>query len=394
MPTQYSIFDPAFVRDPYPIFARMRSDCPVSPVEPGGFWAVHRYDDVVQVLKDPQTFSSEAFKPTWGPAWLGYNPVAHSMLAMDPPRHTQLRALVSRAFGPRSVTRLEAQVQQRAEALADQLLGRGEVDFVDEFALTLPGYVMAEMMGLDPEMRHHFKRWTSVMTGGSPQPPAPEVVQSMHNSLAEMTHYLQEVIEARRRHPQDDLVTDLIRAELDGQLLSSSELLEFLALLLTGGFETTIQFLGQAVLRLGTHPEELERLRAEPGLIPGFVEEMLRFDSPVTNSPRQTTKEVEIAGVRIPANAVVMAAVGSANRDEARYPDADRFDMKREKTGLAFGHGHHYCIGAGLARLEMRHGIAALAKRCRAFELSSKPVEWKVALTLRGPTKLYLRAVA
>lgn len=393
MEPRLNLFDPDHRKDPYPDYTRIRRAGPVCQVDPGGMWTITRYDSALYMLKNTDIFTAAGFKPVWEPPWLGYNPLANSILAMDPPKHTRLRNLVSRAFGPQVIARMESYVRSLAERLADNMRERGEVEFVDAFAMPLPGLTISSMLGLEPDMARHFQRWSNATTAASPVAPAPEVIVELRKSIDELCGYLREVIAARRLVPADDLVTDLLRAELEGQKLTETQLLEFLATLLAGGFETTINFLGLAVLRLSQHPEELTQLRADPTLIPKFVDEMMRYDPPGQAIVRMTTRDVELGGTTIPGGSVVLALVGSANRDESRFTDPERFDIQRGDVGLGFGHGAHYCIGASLARMEMRFGLEALVSRFRAFEVDPSQIQWKVALTLRGPTFMHVRAV-
>lgn len=386
-----NLLAPGFRANPYPSYAELRRSGPVSVVDPAGLWAVSRYEDVASVIKNPQLYSSHGFKLAWEPPWVGYSPMANSMLAMDGTGHARLRGLVSRAFNARAVQRLDARIQALAGRLADAMAERGEADFVSAFAMPLPAYVIGELLGLDVSLHSRFKSWADDLASITPEPQSPEHAHRVRTTIADMTRYLGEVVEARRREPAEDLVTDLVRAEVEGQALSDREIIDFLVLLVVAGLETTVHLLAHSLLFLSERPEELARLRAEPMLVPRFIEEMLRYDSPVQCVLRIATAESTLAGVTIPKGALVLALLGSANRDERHYPDPDRFDLQREQPALSFGHGPHFCIGAMLARMEARRGLEALLTRFSGFTRLSPEVTWNHSFTIRGPAVLPLR---
>ncbi|HYO73035.1 MAG TPA: cytochrome P450, partial [Archangium sp.] len=268
----YDLFDPTItMADRHALFAKMRSEPGLCRVEPFGAYAAARYEDAAAILKDPKRFSSEALAVTAEPAWLGPNPVAHSMVSMDPPRHTQLRALVTRAFGPAGMARLEAQVRRVSEKLAEAAVRQGEVELVDAFTFALPRDVIGMMLGLDPSTFSEFKRWSTNM-GLIISARLPEQYEAVRATVREMKEYLTDVIHERRRQPGDDMVSDLLQAEVEGQKLTEEQLLSFLFLLLPAGMETTSQLFGNAVLTLARHPEHLELMRADKAHIPRFVE--------------------------------------------------------------------------------------------------------------------------
>jgi cytochrome P450 len=384
------VLSPAFRADPYPYYAELRRQGRAVQVEPGGMWAVPRYDDVLYVLKHPELFSSEGFKLAWQPPWVGYNPLANSMLAMDPPSHARLRALVSRAFGPRAVPRLEQRVRATAAELADAL--EGEVNVVDALAMPLPAFVISELLGLDHVLRARFKRWSDDLLSVTPQPLDDAHEHRVRATIGELTTFLQEVLAARREAPADDTVSDLLRAESEGQSLTDTEIVSFLVLLLLGGLETTTHLIATTMLFLANHPEHLAALRADPRTTPAFVEEMLRFDGPSQSLPRVTTRDVEVGGVAIPAGSMVLALVASANHDETCFPDPARFDVARgSHGGLQFGHGIHFCIGAALARMEARAALEAVTQRFVRVHRRAEAVQYNRTMTVRGPVALHLR---
>ncbi len=388
-----NILAPAFRANPHPGYAELRRNTPVTQVEPAGFWAISRYEDVAFVIKNPQLFSSQGFKAAWQPEWVGYNPMANSMLAADGAGHTRLRTLVSRAFNASAIQRLEPRIRQLAHRLAEGLAEKGEADFVSSFAMPLPAFVIGELLGLDVSLHSRFKGWSDDITSVTPTPLSPEHAQRTRTSIADLTRYLTEVIEARRRSPADDLVSDLLRAEVEGQSLTDREIIDFLVLLLIGGLETTVHLMANCLLFLAERPEEQARLRAQPDLVPKFIEEMLRYDSPVQALVRIVTSDVTLSGVRIPKGEVVLALIASANRDERHYSEPDRFDIHREQPSLAFGYGVHYCIGAQLARMEARCGLEALLSRFSGVQRTSAALTWNQAITVRGPHALPLRFI-
>jgi hypothetical protein len=388
MSVSTNLMSPALRADPYPLYAELRRERPVCQVEPGGLWAVSRYADVLAILRDPVRFSSQAFQAAWQPPWVGYNPLANSLIALDPPAHTRLRSLVTRAFGGRSVSRLEPGLRTMAARLAAEL--DEEAEFVSAFATPLPAYAIGEILGLDHSLHGRFKAWADDILSVTPEPPDEARAARIRASIAELVGHLADVIKSRRLCPGDDTASDLLRARADGQELADREILDFLVVLLLGGLETTTHLLGNAMTLFARRPELIERLHAEPGLASRFVDEMIRFDGPSQALPRITTTELEIAGVRLPQGALVLALVGSANRDERYFPDPDRFDLDRGELGLQFGFGIHYCLGAALARLEATVAVQALVRRIQRVELAGE-IEYNRALTVRGPVKLPLR---
>jgi cytochrome P450 len=387
MSTRPHLFAPDIRANPYPFYAQLRRDAPVCQVDPGGFWAISRYDDVLAVLKNPRLYSSEGFRLFSEKPWLPRNPLNDTLLVMDPPRHSQLRALISRAFGTTALARLEPRIRACAQELTSRLPAGRTLDFVEAFSMHLPGVVIGTLLGLPTSTNEHFKRWAADMVN------IPGVADDdlasqarTRQSLAELDGYLNEVMEDRRRHRQDDFVSDLVHLQLDGESLTPSEQMGFLNLLLVAGLETTVHLLNFAVQSLSEHPEVLARVREDRSRVPAFVEEVLRYHSPVQYVLRLTTSEVELHGVRLPPGSPVLAVLGSAMRDEQHFPEPDRFDITRTGTNnLPFGHGAHFCLGATLARLEARIAVNALLDRFQRFEVKPERFEWNHSLTVRGP---------
>jgi len=391
MEQHVNVMAPAFRADPYSHYVEMRRHSPVCQVEPGGIWAVSRYADVVSILRSPERFSSAGFKAAWQPPWVGHNPLANSILAMDAPEHGRLRGLLTRAFGASAI----AAIEPRARALCERLAGRleGEVDFIAALAGPLPAFVISELLGLDHALEAHYKRWIDDLVSVTPEPQSPEHEARVRATIAELDRSMIDVIEVRRRASSDDLVSELGRAEAGGQPLSEREMIDLLVTVLGGGIETTTALLGNMLLFLAERPDELARLRCSPQLVPRFIEEMLRYDGPSQSIPRLTTSDVELSGVTIPRGSLVLALIGSAVRDEQHYPDPDRFDPERGQPSLTFGHGVHFCLGAALARMEAKIALEALLPRIHGLELACarRDIEYNRTLTVRGPVALPLR---
>lgn len=385
MNNRVNLLLPEMRANPYPIYEKMRRESPVCQVDPAGMWAVSRYADAQFVLKNHDLFSSAGFEAALKPAWLPDNPLGDSLLVRDPPKHFKQRNLLTRAFNPQSVARLELRVRAIANELIDHLQSAGEADFVAEFATPLPGRIIGELIGMDPSLHRNVKRWSEDLATITPVAPSDERVASIRGTVTEMRRQFQELVDARRKKPCNDLVSDLIGAEIDGEVLSDAEILAFLFLLLQAGFETTACLFTNSLLVLLDRPELLLLLRSDPTQVPAFIEEVLRYESPGHGYLRITTAEVELGGVTLPRGAVVIVLAASANRDEAQYPDPDRFDIRRGAPGgLAFGFGVHFCIGAALARLEGRVGLEALFARFQGFSRMPGPIDWGTGIVLRS----------
>ncbi len=384
----YDPFDPQVLRDPFPAYRKLREQAPVSET-PAGFWAVSRYDDVLQVLRSPAVFSSaamsfEASRPEGSPEG------GRMLISADPPLHTKLRNLVNRAFTSRRVAEMEPHVAALVDGLLAPALRKGSLEFVEGFASPLPTMVIAEMLGIDPERRRDFKRWSDDIVALAGGASADRDLAEAQASLPELNGYLERVIAERRRAPRPDLLSALIQATEGGEGLTPDDVRAFGVLLLIAGNETTTNLLSNALLALLDRPELLERLRREPKLVPALVEETLRWDSPVQAVFRAATRDVELGGATIPEGCALLALLGSANRDERRFPDPDRFDVGRDPAGhVAFGFGIHFCVGAPLARLEARVALERLLPRLDRLHLEGEP-ERLSSFFLRGLTKLPL----
>ena len=336
-------------------FEEMREHNPVFKDERTRLWQVFRYEDVLTILTDYSRFSSQAYEFMGGF-------LANSLIAKDPPDHRKLRNLVNQAFTSKAVARLSDRITHITQELLDEVRRKGTMDIVSDIAFPLPAKVIAELLGVPPEDWNIFQRWARV-DGSDPASSRQETGRSMQ---VEMFNYFSNLLEERRRAPREDLISSLSVAEVDGERLSEPELLSFCTLLLAAGQETTKNLITNAIVCLTDHRESMERLINEPVLIPTGIEEILRFLPPVWFLFRQTKTDVELAGQHIPANQVVLAWTASANRDTARFPDPDRFDIEREPNRhLAFGHGIHFCVGAPLARLEAKIALPMMLQQLK-----------------------------
>jgi erythromycin 12 hydroxylase len=332
-----------------------------------GTWHVFRHADVVAITRDPATFSSDTSRVVPATA-----PVRRGMLTrIDPPEHRALRNLVSAAFTPRTVAALEPRIRAVTGELLD--VAGERFDLVDALAFPLPVIVIAELLGLPAQDRALFRTWADGLFSMQVDDPRdPTLGPRIAAALAEITAYLTEHCCDRRADPRDDLISALVTAEVDGRRLDDEEAANFSMLLLLAGHITTTILLGNAVRTLDEHPGTWEELRADPSLIPGTIEEVLRYRSPFTQVARSTLRPAEVGGVTIPIDALVAPWLLSANRDPQVHTEPDRFDIRRGLGGgaqLAFGHGVHFCLGAPLARLEGRVALEALTVRYRALPL-------------------------
>jgi cytochrome P450 len=389
------LFDPEFKANPYPTYARLRSEAPVHRVvlpDGRGVWLVTRYEDVSTVLKD------ERFVKDWRKAMTPeqlaqippipevMKPLARNMLDTDPPDHERLRSLVQKAFTPRLIERMRPRVQAIADALLDAVQERGEMDLIDDYAFPLPITVIAELLGVPAEDRNKFREWSNAAVSGDTTQEYLEKILLPH--MQAFTDYLRAMFEEKRKNPKDDLISGLVRAEEAGNTLSEDELLGMVFLLLIAGHETTVNLIGNGVLALLQHPDQLQKLRDDPSLIKPAIEELLRYDGPVeTSTERFAREDVAIGGTVIPKGEMVMIVLASADHDPERFTAPDALDITRaHNRHLAFGKGIHFCLGAPLARMEGQIAIGTLLRRMPELRLADPPesLTWRPGMVLRG----------
>src|SRR5262245_49571335 len=418
----YEPFSEAVWEDPYPYYAALRDEAPVYWADGAQTWCVSRYDDVQFILRNAELFSSDAMRTMMMGARPGINPLddpavmeralaltqamsfpieelitARNLIAEDPPRHTAMRNLVNRGFTPRRVATWEPLVREFARACVDDMRHVEEIDLVAALAMPLPVRVICEILGVEPERRDDFKRWSDHVvagTTGSTRSVDP-LVSGYAQAMKELAEYIRGVVAQRTKQPSDDLISVLIAAQDDAGM-SAAEMTMFVLLLLVAGNETTTHLIGNATHALLSHPSPLARVTADRSLVPSWIEETLRWDGSVQFVSRRTTADVAVGGRRLPANTHVVAILGSANRDERHWgPTAEQFDVTRNPQGhLAFGLGNHFCLGASLARLEARIALEALLDELPRRERSEPRVEHIDSFLIRGPKRFLLRRAA
>jgi cytochrome P450 len=388
--------NPALLANPYPFYAALRQANPVFrlpiPAETGaGVWLLTRHAEVELALKD-RRFSVDRTRadvarlyPERLPrAFLGGPGALRTLLVMDPPDHTRVRGLVSKAFTPRRVAALGLRIRKLVGELLDAALASGRFDVIKDLAEPLPAIVIAELLGVPPEDHRQFRVWSTALIETIPQVPLGGAAD-LDAKVDVILRYLRGAIADRRRAPGEDLISGMIEAQEERDALTDQELLATSFLLLLAGHETTTNLIGNGTLALLRHPGELERLRAEPALLANAIEEFLRYDSPVQATVRVALEEIEFGGQRVAPGALVICGIGAANRDPAVHPEPDRLDVARaEIRHLSFGLGTHFCLGAALARLEGEIAFEALLARCPGMRLATDALEHRPNFVLRG----------
>jgi cholest-4-en-3-one 26-monooxygenase len=351
-----------YATDPHEAWAWMREHAPVYHDPTSDLWAVTRYEDLRWASTNPEVFSNrENIRPK-----TGHVPM---MISMDDPEHAKRRRLVSRGFTPRRVADQEARIGEICDGLLDRALQRGECDFVWDVAAWLPLIVIADMLGVAPEDHERLLRWSDLLLEGTAGDL--DKLEEATVAFGEYYAYQAEVIEDRRGCPRQDLVSVLLESEVDGQRLDDESLIWESLLILIGGDETTRHVISGGMLELIEHPDALQRLRSEPALLPAAIEEMLRWVSPIKTMSRKVTRDVELGGQTIPAGDEVLLTYPSANRDSAVFASPDVFDITRSPNPhVAFGHGPHFCLGASLARLELKVLFERVLRRMHDIELA------------------------
>lgn len=384
---------PEPIVDPYPMYRTLQATTPV--MWDGGSWQITRYADVHAALRDSRMLAGRINPDEEWLAETGLGPLFHAhskmMLFSDPPDHTRLRSLASKAFTPRVVEGMRERIQGLVDDLLDQVQATGRMDIVADLAYPLPVTVIAEMLGVPLDRREQFKHWSDGIAGfiGGTTGPQEEMMRHALQSVLEMTDYFLALAAERRAHPRNDLLSALALAEEQGDRLTGEELVANCILLLVAGHETTTNLIGNGVLALLNHPEELARLREHPELIGTAVEEILRYDSPVQGTSRKAAVDLELGGQQIQAGQFVSLMIGAANRDPAQFSEPDRFDIgRRENRHLSFSHGAHFCLGAPLARLEGQIALGTIVRRLPDLRLATDTIEWRDNYTLRGARAL------
>ncbi len=421
MSLEYDPMSPRWRDDPYPTYRALRDEAPVHWSEASRCFCVSRYDDVQRVLNDPETFSSRAMftvlmnggeEKLPRLSWKAIKSLARFMLASralptafvnarnliasDGPLHNSMRSIVNRGFTPRRILAWEPRIREIVAECMEKL-GRGEAfDVVRDLAIPLPVTIIAEMLGIDPERHADFKRWsdtTIYYATGSGR--ADRFADEFTTSFVELTRYLREVSRERRQHPTDDLLSVLLSTQDGENGLNDMEVTMFVNLLMLAGNETTTNLIGNAVNALLDHPQELSQVAAEPTLVAPLIEETLRYDAPVQIVFRTATRDTELCGTRIPEGSWVAPLLGSANRDERRFDDPDRFHVGRGPQGhVGFGFGKHFCLGASLARLEATAALEAIVPELGQRRKREPKLQLIDSFLVRGPRRLELEPAA
>jgi cytochrome P450 len=394
----FNPLSPRVLQDPYPEYRSLLSRDPVHYSKLARGWVLTRYEDVSLTLRDPRfsAVRSLAFGGPEGPMPVDdfgsyFGALSRTILFRDPPDHTRLRTLVSKAFTPRSVELLRPRIQEIVDGIFEQAQASGRMDVIHDLANPLPVIVIAEMLGIPAEDRDRFKVWSDILAEGLEPVFDREILQRSNQAAEEVLEYFRTIVQQRRAEPREDLVSRLVAASEAGDRLDEAEMLAFCLLLLIAGNETTTNLIGNGLLALLRNPKQLRRLCDDPSLTESAVEELLRYDSPVQLTSRIVLEEMEIGGKRIEKNAEVLTLIGAANRDPAQFTGPDALDIGRQDNRhLSFGLGTHYCLGAPLARAEAQIVFRRIAERLPNVSLNGPAVRRKT-ITLRGLESLPVR---
>jgi cytochrome P450 len=385
------LFTPEFHADPYPFYREMREESRILEIPGIESLLATGFEEVQSILRDARfksgfSRSDTEYERQWearAPLTLGF--FQRNMLGSNPPDHTRLRGLVSRAFTPRMVEQLRPRVEAIVSKLIDEVQPRGAMDFVHDFAYPLPLTVIAELLGVPAEDRLQLKRWSQPITRILDGMTREAYLEEAETAARELCDYFRGQFDRHRTRPGDDLIDALLAAHDEGDRLSEDELLATCMLLLVAGHETTTNLVGNGLLALQRERSQWELLRRYPELAPAAVEECLRFDAPVQFTARRPWEDVEIFGVSVPADMEIMLVLGAAHRDPERFEDPDRLDIRREDNGhLAFGQGIHFCLGASLARLEASIAFRALVQRLPDLDLACETVSYRPGFAIRA----------
>jgi len=386
----YRLLDPSVVVDPYPLYCRLQTDDPVHWDHYLRAWVVSRYTDVLTVLQRCSAQRQPSPEQLTALGLSELNPVAQvlvrQMLFLDPPAHTRVRTLAAAAFTPARVAALRAHIQEITDGLIDAVLPAGRMDVIADLADALPATVTAELMGVPVEDREQLKTWSkdfSEMLGNFQHNPGRATL--MLSTVDDMTSYFKAQIREQRSTPREGVLHALMTAEVDGDRLSEEEVIANAIITMTGGQETTTNLIGNGLLSLLRHPDELERLRADLSLLPSAVEELLRYESPIQYTARLASADLELGGTVVRKRQAIIAVLGAANRDPERFADPDRLDLSRQDNRhLAFGWAAHFCFGAPLARVEAQVALATLLRRLKHLALDPVPLVWRRNAGFRG----------
>lgn len=394
----FNPFSAEFRADPYPLYAKLRDAGPVVRT-PLGTWMITRYETVDRVLRSASFRTPRGYKdaddPTGPPRFDPAGPLGrhrrHWLLFQSGEAHTRLRKLIMKVFTPRAVRALAPRIDALVTELLAPALERGRMELIADLAYPLPATVICELLGVPAADRDRNRRWAEVVAATVDPLISDAQVKAAEAAMREWDPYIRDLLAERRKHPGDALLDAMLAVEDDGTSLSEDEIAANATFLFLAGHETTTNLIGNGLFALLRHPDQLARLRAEPGLLENAIEELLRFDAPVQFAPRVAIEDIEVEGVTMQRELPIMLALGAANHDPRRFERPDELDVARaDPKPLSFGGGAHYCVGAALARLEAKHAFEQLLARTRVIELATQTPVWRSTLTLRALTELHI----